>query len=109
MWNRLKLFLTPFDARFEDMTRANWRSVVWRDLSAGLIVAMMAIPMAMGFAISAGLRLEHGIVTGAISGIVLGLFGGTNLAGRFLVRKNRSCPATIGFRPTSRRRRRLWY
>lgn len=77
MWGRLKLFFTPFDARFEDMTRANWPSVVWRDVSAAVIVAMMAIPMAMGFAMAAGLRPEHGIVAGAVAGIVGGLFGGS--------------------------------
>ncbi len=77
MWNRIKLFVNPFDARFEDMTRDNWKQVLWRDWSAGLIVAMMAIPMAMGFAIAAGLRPEHGIVAGAIAGIVGGLFGGS--------------------------------
>ena len=38
---------------------------------------MMAIPMAMGFAIAAGLRPEHGIVAGAVAGIVGGLFGGS--------------------------------
>jgi len=75
MWERLKLFLNPFDARYEDITRESWRWVVWRDVSAGLIVAMMAIPMAMGFAIAAGLRPEHGIVAGAVAGIVGGLFG----------------------------------
>jgi len=77
MWERLKFFLKPFDARYEDITRDSWRSVVWRDISAALIVAMMAIPMAMGFAIAAGLRPEHGIVAGAIAGIVGGLFGGS--------------------------------
>ena len=77
MLNRLKLFMTPFDARYEDITRANWRSVVWRDTSAAIIVAMMAIPMAMGFAMAAGLRPEHGIVAGAVAGIVGGLFGGS--------------------------------
>ncbi len=77
MWERLKLFLNPFDARYEEMTRDTWRWVVWRDVSAGLIVAMMAIPMAMGFAIAAGLRPEHGIVAGAIAGVVGGLFGGS--------------------------------
>lgn len=74
---RLKHFLTPFDARYEAMTRAGWKQVAWRDVSAGLIVAMMAIPMAMGFAMAAGLRPEHGIFAGAIAGLVGGLFGGS--------------------------------
>ncbi len=77
MWDRLKQFLNPFDARFEDMRRDNWLQVAVRDTSAGLIVAMMAIPMAMGFAMASGLRPEHGIMAGAIAGMVGALFGGS--------------------------------
>lgn len=76
-WERLKYFLNPFDRRFEDLTRGNWKLNVWRDTSAGLIVAMMAIPMAMGFAMASGLRPEHGILAGAIAGLVGGLFSGS--------------------------------
>ena len=74
---RLKHFLNPFDARFEDMTRDSWMRVAIRDTSAGLLVAMMAIPMAMGFAIASGLRPEHGILAGAIAGLVGALFAGS--------------------------------
>lgn len=77
MWDRLKLLLNPFDARYEDMNRSNWFRVVIRDTSAGLIVAMMAIPLAMGFAMASGLRPEHGILAGAIAGLVGALFGGS--------------------------------
>ena len=77
MWHRFKLFLNPFDARYEDMTRSNWLRIAWRDCSAGLLVAMMAIPMAMGFAMASGLRPDHGIVAGAIAGLVGALFGGS--------------------------------
>jgi SulP family sulfate permease len=74
---RLLYFLNPFDARFEDLTKGNWKLNVWRDTSAGLIVAMMAIPMAMGFAMASGLRPEHGILAGAIAGLVGALFTGS--------------------------------
>ncbi len=77
VWNRLQLFLTPIDARYEDIRKDNWYLTVWRDFSAGLIVAMMAIPMAMGFAIASGLQPEQGIVGGAVAGIVGALFGGS--------------------------------
>jgi sulfate permease, SulP family len=77
MWERLKYFLNPFDARYEDMNRRNWPLVVLRDTSAGLVVAMMAIPMAMGFAMASGLRPEHGILAGAIAGLVGALFAGS--------------------------------
>jgi sulfate permease, SulP family len=74
---RLKLFLNPFDARYEDMRGSGWYLVVLRDFSAGLIVAMMAIPLAMGFAMASGLKPEQGIVGGAIAGLVGALFGGS--------------------------------
>ena len=67
MYARLRLFLNPFDARFEDMREGDWRRIVVRDISDGLIVAMMAIPMAMGFAMASGLRPEHGIMAGAVA------------------------------------------
>ena len=70
-------YLNPFDARYEDMNRTNWPLTVLRDTSAGLITAMMAIPMAMGFAIASGLRPEHGILAGAVAGLVGALFGGS--------------------------------
>ena len=60
MWNTLKLFLNPFDARYEDLAKGPKHLVVLRDFSAGLIVAMMAIPLAMGFAMASGLKTGTG-------------------------------------------------
>jgi SulP family sulfate permease len=50
---------------------------IFRDFMAGLIVAMVAIPLAMGFAMASGLRPEQGIVGGAVAGLVGALFGGS--------------------------------
>src|SRR6478735_3075808 len=78
MWNRLRLFVNPFfDGRYEDMKPGSWQLVVVRDFSAGLIGAMMAIPLAMGFAMASGLKPEQGIVGGAVAGLVGALFGGS--------------------------------
>ncbi|MBL7856824.1 MAG: SulP family inorganic anion transporter [Cyclobacteriaceae bacterium] len=74
---RLKLFFTFFDSRFEDLQSHNWRSTIYRDFSAGLIVALTAIPMAMGFAMAMGLRPEQGIIAGALACIVGRTFGGS--------------------------------
>jgi MFS superfamily sulfate permease-like transporter len=76
MWDRLKLFFNPIDGRYEDMKGRFWRTVT-RDFTAGLIVAMVAIPLAMGFAMASGLKPEHGIVGGAIAGLIGALFGGS--------------------------------
>lgn len=77
MTTRLRQFLHIFDERFEDLRSPNWKSIVYRDFSAGLIVALTAIPMAMGFAIAMGLRPEQGIVAGAIACLVGRTFGGS--------------------------------
>lgn len=74
---RLKLFFTFFDSRWEDLTKENWKKVVYQDFSAGLIVAMTAIPMAMGFAMAMGMRPEHGIIAGALACVIGRTFGGS--------------------------------
>lgn len=77
MWERLKLFLTIRDSRWEDLTGKNFRSVLYRDASAGMVTAMTAIPMAMGFAMAMGMRPEQGLIAGAVSCIVGRTFGGS--------------------------------
>ncbi|HEX6889877.1 MAG TPA: SulP family inorganic anion transporter [Chryseolinea sp.] len=75
--DRLKFYLNPFDGRYEDLVRGNKRLNVRRDRTAGLIVAMVAIPLAMGFAMASGLQPEQGIVGGAVAGLLGALFGGS--------------------------------
>src|SRR5688572_15591483 len=77
MWQRFLVFLNPIDGRYEDLKKEDWRLVVFRDFTAGLIVAMVAIPLAMGFAMASGLRPEQGIVGGAVAGMVGALWGGS--------------------------------
>jgi len=75
--NRIRFFLTPVDGRYEDLVKGNVARNVFKDLTAGLIVAMVAIPLAMGFAMASGLRPEQGIVGGAVAGLMGALFGGS--------------------------------
>lgn len=74
---RLRLFFTFFDSRFEDLDKKSWKKTVYRDFSAGLVVALTAIPMAMGFAMAMGLRPEQGIIAGALACAVGRTFGGS--------------------------------
>jgi MFS superfamily sulfate permease-like transporter len=76
-WQRLRYYLTPVDGRFEDLLKPPIALNVFRDFTAGLIVAMVAIPLAMGFAMASGLPPEMGIVGGAVAGLVGALFGGS--------------------------------
>ncbi|PLT32497.1 SulP family inorganic anion transporter [Bacillus sp. V5-8f] len=48
-----------------------------KDLVAGLIVGIVAIPLAMAFAIASGVRPEYGLYTSIIAGIIVSLFGGS--------------------------------
>ncbi len=74
---RIAYFLNPNDGRYEDLRKGNLKLNIMKDLTAGLIVAMVAIPLAMGFAMASGLRPEQGIVGGAVAGLLGSLFGGS--------------------------------
>ncbi|WNI19716.1 SulP family inorganic anion transporter [Actinacidiphila sp. ITFR-21] len=50
-----------------------------KDLTAGLTVAIVALPLALGFGISSGAGAEAGLVTAVIAGTVAAVFGGSNL------------------------------
>eukprot|EP00668_Euglena_longa_P040397 GGOE01053197.1.p1 GENE.GGOE01053197.1~~GGOE01053197.1.p1 ORF type:complete len:515 (+),score=186.99 GGOE01053197.1:799-2343(+) len=75
----LQLLLNPFDARFEDlwMPGTTLPQQVAHDFIAGLIIATIAIPVAMGFAIASGLHPVQGIVGGAVAGGLGALVGGS--------------------------------
>lgn len=48
-----------------------------KDLLAGIIVGVIAIPLGMAFAIASGVKPEYGIYTTCIAGILISLFGGS--------------------------------
>lgn len=50
-----------------------------RDLIAGLTVAIVALPLALGFGISSGLGAEAGLATAVVAGVLAAVFGGSNL------------------------------
>ncbi|MFD8668939.1 SulP family inorganic anion transporter [Streptomyces microflavus] len=66
--------LLPVRADFVAMTR-NPR----RDLLAGLTVAIVALPLALGFGVSSGLGAEAGLATAVVAGALAAVFGGSNL------------------------------
>ncbi|MBP7966360.1 MAG: sodium-independent anion transporter, partial [Burkholderiaceae bacterium] len=48
-----------------------------RDVGAGLTVGVVALPLAMAFAIASGLKPEAGIFTAIIAGLLISLLGGS--------------------------------
>jgi SulP family sulfate permease len=49
------------------------------NLTSGLIVGVVALPLAMAFAIASGVKPEQGLYTAIIAAIVVGIFGGSRV------------------------------
>lgn len=49
------------------------------NIVAGVIVGVVALPLAMAFAIASGVKPEQGIYTAIIAGLLVSLFGGSRL------------------------------
>ncbi len=61
-------------------TGSDWRPALrspGSDLLAGLIVALVALPLALGFGISSGLGAAAGLATAIVAGAVAAVFGGS--------------------------------
>ena len=50
-----------------------------KDLLAGLIVGIVALPLAIAFGIASGVTPEKGIVTAIVAGFIISLLGGTKV------------------------------
>jgi len=62
-----------------------WRKMfksetLFTDVSAGLTVGCVAVPLSLAIAVASGVPAEVGLVTAAVSGVAGGLMGGTTLA-----------------------------
>jgi len=55
--------------------RKHWVS----NLVSGLIVGVVALPLAMAFAIASGVKPEQGLYTAIVAGLLVSIFGGTRL------------------------------
>ncbi len=63
-------------------SRADWRAArrqPRQDLIAGLTVAVVALPLALGFGVSSGLGAGAGLATAIVAGALAAIFGGSNL------------------------------
>ena len=83
-------FSFAFRPRILDALRGYSRGRWFADLGAGITVGIVALPLAMAFAIASGLKPEAGLWTAIIGGFLVALLGGTNVqigghAGAFIV------------------------
>ena len=82
--------LARFHPALVDSLKAYTRAELARDVSAGLTVGVVALPLAMAFGIASGVAPEAGIYTAIIAGFLISALGGSRVqiggpAGAFIV------------------------
>jgi len=82
--------LHPFRPRLLDALKGYDRQRFGADVGAGVTVGIVALPLAMAFAIASGLKPEAGLFTAIVAGLLISLLGGSNVqiggpAGAFIV------------------------
>ena len=55
------------------------RETFMKDLMAGLIVGIVALPLAIAFGIASGVTPEKGIITAIVAGFIISVLGGTKV------------------------------
>lgn len=55
------------------------RQNLMRNILSGIIVGVVALPLAMAFAIASGASPEQGLYTAIVSALIVGLFGGSRI------------------------------
>jgi SulP family sulfate permease len=74
--------MSPVLARVRQLAprRADWTQADLRhDLTAGVMVALVALPLALGFGVSSGVGAGAGIVTAVVAGAVAAVLGGSHV------------------------------
>ena len=79
-----------FRPKLLDCLQGYNRQRLGQDIGAGLTVGVVALPLAMAFAIASGLKPEAGLFTAIIAGFLISALGGSRVqiggpAGAFIV------------------------
>src|SRR4051794_1326891 len=69
----------PFRPKLLDSLKNYSTQDFVRDLVSGLTVGIVALPLAMAFAIASGVKPEAGIFTAVIAGFIISALGGTSV------------------------------
>ncbi|MDO9481697.1 MAG: SulP family inorganic anion transporter [Hydrogenophaga sp.] len=82
--------LAPFRPRLLNDLKGYNSEKLAKDMGAGATVGIVALPLAMAFAIASGLKPEAGLWTAIIAGFIISALGGTSVqiggpAGAFIV------------------------
>lgn len=82
--------LKPFKPRIVESVQGYNFQRFLKDLGAGITVGVVALPLAMAFAIASGLEPQTGLFTAIVAGFIISAFGGSSVqiggpAGAFIV------------------------
>jgi SulP family sulfate permease len=82
--------LHRFHPRLLDTLPGYDRQKFFADVGAGLTVGIVALPLAMAFAIASGVKPEQGLITAIVAGLLISVLGGSQVqiggpAGAFIV------------------------
>ena len=69
----------PFKPKILDLIKSYDKRQFIRDAYAGLMVAILAMPISIAIAIASGVGPERGIYTSVIAGFIVALLGGSNV------------------------------
>ncbi|MBS1209893.1 MAG: sodium-independent anion transporter [Proteobacteria bacterium] len=69
--------MLQFHPKLQDSIKGYTRAMFGRDLSAGITVGVLALPLSMAFAIASGVSPSAGIWTAIIAGFLISVFGGS--------------------------------
>jgi SulP family sulfate permease len=75
----VKVALAPFRPRLILALRGYNRAALVRDVTSGMTVGFVALPLAMAFGIASGVKPEQGLVTGIVAGFLISLLGGSRV------------------------------
>ena len=64
---------------FSLIKRGISKEQVLKDITSGLIVGIVALPLAIAFAIASGVSPEKGLITAIIAGLIVSIFGGSRV------------------------------
>ncbi len=71
---------TPFTPKLFSILKAGiTKEQLLKDMSAGLIVGIVALPLAIAFAIASGVSPEKGLITAIIAGLIISVLGGSRV------------------------------
>ena len=68
-----------FKPRLFECMKSYTKETFMKDLMAGIIVGIVALPLAIAFGIASGVTPEKGIITAIVAGFLISLLGGTKV------------------------------